>query len=79
MVLLVSLLEEPGPVEDGPRHEARKDKVKGCGEVPVVLKVVDQEAGVGRHKGRLDGAQVDTGDLRVSASFLPRPPPHRAG
>lgn len=69
VALLVSLLEEPGPVEDRPRHEARKDKVEGCGEVPVVLEVVDQEPRVGRHEGRLDGAQVDAGDLQVSASF----------
>lgn len=46
--LLETLLEELGPVEDRARHEARKDEVERLGEDPLVLEVVDEEAGIER-------------------------------
>lgn len=41
--LLETLLEEPRPVLDRPRHKPCKDKVEGCRETPLLFDVVDKE------------------------------------
>ena len=47
--VLVALLEESRPVLDRPCHESRKDEIKGLGEGPVVLNVIDEELHIRRH------------------------------
>lgn len=49
--LLKALVEELGPVSDGPREEARKDKVKLGRVIPDVFKIVNKKGDIGWDAG----------------------------
>ena len=54
-ILLVGLFEETRPVLNRPCQEAAKDKVEGRGEVPVILRIINEEFAVRRNAGVVSG------------------------
>lgn len=65
--MLVRLPQKPPPIANAPAHGPRMDKIKRLvlGKRPIALRVVDEEAAVGRREARLDGAEVCPHDLGV--------------
>lgn len=66
--LLERLAKQIGPVLDGAGKVAHVDQVERGGIVPFLFKIVNKKLDVGRYKGRLDGAQVDTNNLAMIIS-----------
>ena len=46
-LLLIALLQVPGPVSDGPSHEAREDEVEFAAEGPIILKIINVKVDIG--------------------------------
>src|SRR5690606_36860864 len=47
--VLKALSEEPRPILDGARQDAGEDEIERCGELPVVLSIVNDEVYIRRN------------------------------